>query len=117
MSEQFETLFKNLANGMSRRAALRRFFGAIAGAAALALTGRRVAADSSDCGKWCQEEYGDRGPGWIAACHEASAKCEEGTCASFTWFSFGDNSGGDLPGGQPGGGRPEAPAYTCVPVG
>ena len=42
MSEQFEHLFKNLANGMSRRAALKRFFGGIAGAAAFALTGKQV---------------------------------------------------------------------------
>ena len=65
MSEQFETLFKNLANGMSRRAALRRLFAGIAGTAMFALTGRRAGADEeSVCAQWCANEYRDHGPGW-----------------------------------------------------
>jgi hypothetical protein len=114
MSEQFETLFENLAKGMSRRAALRRFFGGIAGAAAFALTGRRAAA-AGGCGDWCQQTYGDRGPGWVAACVRASSDCPDGACASFSWFSWGDESGGSEQ--TPGGGPPTAHSHACVPAG
>jgi hypothetical protein len=109
MSEQFENLFKNLANGMSRRAALRRFFGGIAGAAAFALTGRRVAADKRGCGAWCAERYRDDGPGWAAACIDASAQCPDGECAQILTFSWGE-------GPQRGDGRPNAADFVCVPA-
>ena len=111
MSDQFEALFKNLANGMSRRAALRRFFGGIAGAAAFALTGRRVRADDPGvCARWCREEHGDDGPAAVAACINLSQDCEPGHCARI----FNVRWGGDKDGPNPG--RPGAEGFACVDI-
>ena len=85
MSEQFESMFKNLANGMSRRAALRRFFGGIAGAAAFALTGRRAEAEASrKCApNWCSRTVcrSMRSAMRCGLHQRSSRECPEGECA------------------------------------
>jgi hypothetical protein len=81
MSKQFETLFKDLASGMSRRTALRRFFGGFAGVAAVALTGRRVRADApSVCASWCS--IGVTGTSLWQPASTLHSYCPEGYCAT-----------------------------------
>jgi hypothetical protein len=109
MSKQFEALFKDLANGMSRRAALRRFLGGIAGAATFALTGRPARADSPGvCGQWCSSQYAGfpRAGLWIAACIETSNQCPPGFCASSGDLSWAQTQGDDP--------RPHFNSWVCV---
>jgi hypothetical protein len=95
VSKQFENLFKDLANGMSRRTAIRRFVGGVAGVAAAVLTGRRAAADSAGvCARWCADQYSgypDAGL-YIAACIDSSSECPDGQCASGSDLSWAKTS-------------------------
>ena len=111
MSKQFEKLFKDLANGMSRRTAMRRFVGGIVGVAAGVLTGRRAAADSPGvCARWCADQYSgypDAGL-YIAACIDSSSECPEGHCASgydLSWARTSNNQN-----------RPYFNGFVCIAV-
>jgi len=115
MSEQFEKLFKHLADGMSRRAALRRFVGGIAGAAAFSLMGRPVRASRSGCGNHCakraeQEVDKDRSQGFVRACMEASSTCPDGFCADTGDLSW------EGPSNDPDEGHLYFNTFVCVPV-
>jgi hypothetical protein len=79
MGKAVENLAKDLATGLSRRTALRRFFVAV-GAAVGTLVGRRASADSNEaCVTLCREqELLGRDFG---ACVAASAQCPPGECA------------------------------------
>ena len=87
MSKQLESLFKDLASGMSRRAALRRFFAGLGGAAAIALTGGRLAASRNDdvCAEFCELNLFNHGftpfQGQLQQCIAMSRRCPDGQCA------------------------------------
>jgi hypothetical protein len=82
MSERFDGFFKDLASGISRRAALRRLFGGMIGAAALIFTGRTAGATSSNpCYDFCTQTYSGSGPGFVQECLGRSVACPPGQCA------------------------------------
>jgi len=87
MSKQLESLFKDLASGMSRRAALRRFFAGLGGAAAIALTGGGLAASRKNddvCAEFCEINHNsgwDSFQGQVQECIARSKQCPDGQCA------------------------------------
>jgi hypothetical protein len=114
MSRQFESLFKDLASGMSRRAALRRFFIGVAGAAGAVLTGGGLAAaarkSDDPCVAFCEinENSGfDGDQGQTEECVARSKQCPAGQCAK----SFPCSSG--QPRQSCGG---ENSDWVCVPA-
>jgi len=83
LNKQFDELSKDLATGVSRRSALRRFFIGI-GAAVGVLLGRRSAkADNQDlCFEFCFEQYGFNEIEY-EKCLFYSHFCPPGECATF----------------------------------
>ena len=83
MSKALEELSKDLARGISRRTAFKRFFATLGGLGAAMVTGRRAAAQgNSVCVRLCREQ-GLKGRE-LGACVSASAHCPPGECALVT---------------------------------
>jgi len=87
LNKQFDELSKDLASGVSRRSALRRFLVGI-GAAAGVLLGRRSAkAENFDlCLDFCAEQYGTTTLEY-EECVYLSYYCPPGKCAHFLKFN------------------------------
>jgi len=80
MSKALEELSKDLARGISRRAAFKRFFATLGGLGAVMLTGRRaIAQGTSVCVELCKQR-GLTGRE-LGECISASAHCPPGECA------------------------------------
>ncbi|HBY64183.1 MAG TPA: hypothetical protein DEH78_30545 [Solibacterales bacterium] len=78
MSKRLETLSKDLAAGMSRRSAFKRFLGGLGAGVALAMSGRRASAsDMSVCVELCRVYDGRL----FGECVSESAQCPDGYCA------------------------------------
>ena len=80
MSKQFDQLSKDLASGVSRRTAFRRFLAGIGASAAVLLNPRKAGAKSNAqlCIDHCQSRYDGRDFG---QCMAESNHCPEGYCA------------------------------------
>ena len=80
MKDQLDKLSKDLASGVSRRDALRWFFGGIGAAALTLFTGRKARADGNEiCVELCREQE-LRGKDF-GLCVAQSAQCPPGECA------------------------------------
>ena len=91
MSKNVENFFKDLASGMSRRAAFRRLFGGTVGAVAAVLTGRSIgrAQGYASCSDYCRDNT-QADPSYFAQCRNQSKKCPPGSCA----VNYACSSGG-----------------------
>src|SRR5438046_840669 len=72
--DQFDELSKALANGLSRREALRRLGGGLLGAALAALGLDEAKAAPIPCAEACSQHF-PPGPVWAACRREACQKC------------------------------------------
>jgi hypothetical protein len=116
MSKHVESFFKDLASGMSRRAAFRRLFGAIGGAAAAVFAGRRIAFGSpppyASCEEYCRDNT-QADAVYIQQCIAFSRQCPPGFCAVNYLCSSG-NFGADA---QCRGGGPNRPDSNWICAG
>jgi hypothetical protein len=91
MSKNVENFFKDLASGMSRRAAFRRLFGGTVAAVAAVLTGRGIgrAQGYTSCYDYCKDNS-EADPGYFGQCIAQSKQCPPGSCA----VNYACSSGG-----------------------
>jgi hypothetical protein len=94
LSKQFDELSKDLANGVSRRSAFRRFFVGISTAAGVFLSGKSARADTGNfCVDYCQSLY-EKEPFAFAQCLVYSLFCPKGECATLLTVNGGAGVGG-----------------------
>jgi hypothetical protein len=95
LSKQFDELSKDLANGVSRRSAFRRFFVGIGAAAGFFFTRKSAQADTGNfCVEYCQSLY-EREPVAFGLCLAYSLFCPKGECATLLSVNASKGVGGN----------------------